>query len=610
MKIKIFLTAIILLAIFIQPAFAQSVAEIRNSGNFIWGVGTGETYPLAMRNAQEMLVNSISVTVQSEFREIIKEHNNRLETYVEAVVQTYSTAVLTNPQHRLLKEERGSVEVLVFISKEEMKQKFDERRAMAIDFTQLGEKAESEHRIGDALRHYYWANVLMRTYPYYREVKYTFQDGKEVSLLSGLNDRISQVFTWIKPEVRSISKSPDGKMNTVELYFSYKGRAVQNLDFIYHTGDYYSTVQTVRDGRGLALLPTDLTQLQLIVEYQYLYQAHREPEVKAMLENTSLPTFAEATFKLPVGSPALLAPIEPKITLKPDNLQSRKSQQTAEPAPDQRNYRMAINKIAEAINSKNPDQTENLFTPEAFANYQKLIKSGQVTLLPLTDTLKYIAVRDEVMVRSLPMLFAYENNRRQFVENVVFVFNSEGLISNVSFALGDKAINDIVNHSEAWGTTEEKYALIRFMEDYKTAYALKRLDYIESIFADEALIIVGHVLNVATDVENPFSNNEIVKYNTYTKQQYIRNLESNFRRNEFINIQFEENTVKRTQKADQKVYGIQISQHYYSSTYADKGYLFLMIDLNDTLNPKIYVRTWQPVKNPDGSIYGLKDFYF
>jgi hypothetical protein len=35
-----------------------------------------------------------------------------------------------------------------------------------------------------------------------------------------------------------------------------------------------------------------------------------------------------------------------------------------------------------------------------------------------------------------------------------------------------------------------------------------------------------------------------------------------------------------------------------------------MIDLNDTLNPKIYVRTWQPQKNPDGSIYGLADFHF
>jgi hypothetical protein len=74
-----------------------------------------------------------------------------------------------------------------------------------------------------------------------------------------------------------------------------------------------------------------------------------------------------------------------------------------------------------------------------------------------------------------------------------------------------------------------------------------------------------------------------------------------------VNINFEENIVKKV-NGDEKIYGIQIKQDYYSATYADKGYLFLMIDLNDSINPKIYVRTWQPEKNPDGSVYGLNDF--
>jgi hypothetical protein len=181
--------------------------------------------------------------------------------------------------------------------------------------------------------------------------------------------------------------------------------------------------------------------------------------------------------------------------------------------------------------------------------------------------------------------------------------------NSISFALSDIAINDIVNKPAGFGAIEEKYFLIHFMENYKTAYAMKRLDYIESIFADDALIIVGHVVEKVTDVENPWLNHEVVKYNTRTKQQFITNLADNFQRSEFINIRFEDNEVRKTER-DDKVYGIQIAQHYYSSTYADKGYLFLMIDLNDTINPKIYVRTWQPEKNPDGSIYGLEHFRF
>jgi len=180
-------------------------------------------------------------------------------------------------------------------------------------------------------------------------------------------------------------------------------------------------------------------------------------------------------------------------------------------------------------------------------------------------------------------------------------------ISSLSFALSDVAIGDIVNKPTGFGTLDEKYFLISFMEHYKTAFALKRLDYIESIFADEALIIVGHVVEKVRDVENPWLNHDVVRFNTQSKQQYLSNLAANFRRNEFINIRFEDNIVRKTER-DDKIYGIQIAQHYYSSTYADKGYLFLMIDLSDTLNPLIYVRTWQPEKNPDGSIFGLEHF--
>ena len=76
-----------------------------------------------------------------------------------------------------------------------------------------------------------------------------------------------------------------------------------------------------------------------------------------------------------------------------------------------------------------------------------------------------------------------------------------------------------------------------------------------------------------------------------------------------MNIHFEENTVKKIGGED-KVYGIQIAQNYCSANYADKGYFFLMLDLNKPEQPKIYVRSWQPEKNPDGSIIGLSDFHF
>ncbi|HNS30407.1 MAG TPA: hypothetical protein PKL52_07735, partial [Tenuifilaceae bacterium] len=110
-----------------------------------------------------------------------------------------------------------------------------------------------------------------------------------------------------------------------------------------------------------------------------------------------------------------------------------------------------------------------------------------------------------------------------------------------------------------------------------------------------------------TTGDNPYRNNEIVRYNRYTKEQYIQNLRHSFASKEYINIRFEDNIIRKSGRGDE-VYGIQIKQDYFSPNYGDTGYLFLMVDLNDADQPVIHVRTWQPEKNEDGSIYGLGDF--
>ncbi|MFW6227623.1 MAG: hypothetical protein ACOC31_05920, partial [Bacteroidota bacterium] len=279
-------------------------------------------------------------------------------------------------------------------------------------------------------------------------------------------------------------------------------------------------------------------------------------------------------------------------------------------------YEHTVRKISNAIETSDHESLVGLFTPRGYSMYEKLIANGQVKVLGLSnDSLKMIKVGNEIMVRSVPMLFSFDNNSEKFIENVVFTFDEQKKVNGIAYSLTDIAIDDILSKPESFGSEEEKYFLIKFMEDFKTAYSLKRLDYLDAIFDENALIIVGNVVKRSQDpVENVQSmygnlSDEEIEYIRLSKKDYIDRLQMIFRRNEFINIRFEDNKVKKTQK-DDKIYGIQINQYYYSSTYADKGYLFLMIDLNDTLNPKVYVRTWQPKKNPDGSIYGLGDFRF
>ena len=135
------------------------------------------------------------------------------------------------------------------------------------------------------------------------------------------------------------------------------------------------------------------------------------------------------------------------------------------------------------------------------------------------------------------------------------------------------------------------------------------MDYLGQIFSDDALIIVGSVVKkpTALDKQVVFLNDKQVEYNRYTKAEYMQNLERCFKRNEFINLRFTENDIKKV-SGDKEVYGIQIKQDYFSSTYGDSGYLFLAVDLEIADEPVIHVRTWQPERDENGKIFSLVDF--
>jgi hypothetical protein len=148
-------------------------------------------------------------------------------------------------------------------------------------------------------------------------------------------------------------------------------------------------------------------------------------------------------------------------------------------------------------------------------------------------------------------------------------------------------------------------AIIHFIETYKTAYALKRLDYIESIFSDNALIIVGRIVKTAT-MENRFTADKVQR-TQYSKAQYIRQLGTVFRSNEYVNLKFTDIDVKKAGVGGE-IYGLQLRQDYFSTGYGDTGYLFLMVDLNKTEEPVIHIRTWQPEKDPDFGLYDITHF--
>ena len=201
---------------------------------------------------------------------------------------------------------------------------------------------------------------------------------------------------------------------------------------------------------------------------------------------------------------------------------------------------------------------------------------------------------------------AIRNGKHISKENIVFRFSpSDGKIRSVAYALTSRADIDIFR--EASWSLDSRYSLMQFMEDYQTAYALKRLDYIESIFSDNAVIITGTVKPNArkriynwSDMQGMAADN-MVTYKQFTKESFLEKLKEDFRRKSYIQLTFEDTYISKVPNTenliDNDVIWIELHQDYQSSNYNDKGYLALQINLRKS-GSSINVRTWTPVFVP------------
>ncbi len=575
-------------------------AEIINSDEYYSGYGKDTTYEKADQKALKDLVSKISTSVEVNYKNVYTEEDGNLKEFTESIVKTYSNTMLRNTMSKVDENsEPGKVIVVRYVEKEDLNKIFADRHRKIIDYAKTAFQAEKELRIGDALRYYYWSLVLLRSHPDNNSLSASI-DKQEQTLITFLPDRIERVFSLLSFHIDNNNFLDNQR--TLNLRITYNGKSVNNLDISYYTGDSWSCNITANN--GIALLDfydefaKKLNKFNLKIEYMFYSKRNIDAEIRELLEDFDNPVFAASRKTIILNSEQSLnsTPIHPQVEIQPTFKYASMAQ-----------YKKAIGEIIENLSDSNNTPSRSLFTEEGFTQFQKIVHYGNARLLSDQMNLFAAKVNDEVTVRLIPVQFEFPNNDRKFTEYLTFIFDKDNKINAVNFALGETAVNDILNKSKAWGTLENKYQIIQFMEYYKTAYCLKKIDFVQNVFADNALIIIGNVLKQDKPIENMYQKLDNVEYIRLTKQEYIERLKHVFYSNEFVNVNFEKSIVKKV-NGDDKIYGIQIAQNYWSSNYADKGYLFLMIDLNDPQQPRIYVRSWQPQKNPDGSIIGLEDF--
>ena len=586
--------------------YSQSIDEIRESNEYISGEGFGRTLREADNDALKTLISKISVSVESDFssveEEVVSQDGIDANTAVRSVISTYSQATLNNTQRIIIKQEPNA-EVFRYVKRSEVAKIFESRKTKVMDMMASAAKAESKGKIDDALRYYYWGYCLLQSLPNANAV--TNEAGNVLALW------IPEQINEILDDIRFIKA--DEEDNFVELSVLYKGNPVTSLDYTYFDGMNWSNLYSARDGRGvLEMRPGASTDnLQVKCEYEYFGESHIDKEIAQVVEVMRGRVFRDATRRVDNNDNKAVASTqsnqanetasmdEADSYIAPRNTLTLLDDEQAAP------FKESISSVLTAIRTGKYDSVKDLFSDDGMDMFNKLVSYGKGRIVGTPEP-TYMAIGDEVVCRSIPINFSFRNNNRQFVENITFTFNGDGKIDCLAFGLDEKAADDILHHA-AWSEYARKI-LTEFLENYKTAYSLKRLDYLRQVFDDNAVIITGKVVTrpaTTDDYGRKYLNNKYVQLTRQSKEQYLRNLERCFDSNEFINIRFAENDIVKAGVGGE-VYGIQIKQDYYSSNYGDTGYLFLMVDLNDPKQPIIKVRVWQPERDPD--FKGLPNF--
>lgn len=589
-------------------AKGQSIEEIQTSKDYIWGTGNAASLKKADNEALAALISQISTNVSSKFEQLTEGGTDGDKATVDetfkSVINTYSRATLNNTRRIVIQNEPEAV-VMRYIKVAEIQRIFDGRKTKILDFAQEAIRAEKKAQVADALRYYYWALVLLQSYPDGNFLTMKDEEGKDLLLTTWIPKQMNGIFSNLKVSMESTHL--DGDLKTINLKVLYKGQPARNYDYTYFDGRDWSNIFSAKDGTGIVELPVlaNARNLQLRTEYMFEGEANIDNELSEVMGTVNPITMRNCALKLEGEEPkpgvekaedVQLAGTDSATTTN-NGIRFLSTMQSAA-------YEDTMKKVESSIRTRNYDGIQDLCTKNGYDMFNSLIKYGQAKIVS-EPQFKFLECNGEVTCRSLPLSFKFKSNQRTFVEDVVFTLNKEGKIDCLSFGLNKPAVDDIMNQT-SWNDTVRN-VLINFLESYKTAYALKRYDYINSIFSDDALIITGSVLKHTVSNEGQAMSKQAVKYTRQTKSEYMKKLQHIFRSSEFINLRFADNQVRKSGVGGE-IYGIQIKQDYFSSSYGDTGYLFLMVDLNNPKEPVIHVRTWQPEKDPDFGLIDLSHF--
>lgn len=215
-------------------------------------------------------------------------------------------------------------------------------------------------------------------------------------------------------------------------------------------------------------------------------------------------------------------------------------------------------------------------------------------------------------IRNIPLEMK-PTGEREFGEDeyqeAVISFDKQGNVESFYLSISMNLYMNVIKSNLELTDLRRRQLILDYVEQFRTAYNQKDINFLNQVFSDDALIITGKV--ITTKHAEGFTSQKI-QYNKQSKEQYIKNLRGVFARNSYIKVTFDEIEVMR-HPVNPNFYGVTLLQGWTSGKYHDDGYLFLLWDFTDEKAPQIHVRTWQPDKIggkplPKDEVFSLSDF--
>lgn len=245
-----------------------------------------------------------------------------------------------------------------------------------------------------------------------------------------------------------------------------------------------------------------------------------------------------------------------------------------------------------------PTHTQSISTPKDTSSTVRPVTILRDTIIRESNQPVIAEQQYETQQNNTPQ----KSNKRNIFKTDITTMAKD----NPFFAEASKVISGKLEEKDA----DNRRMILNYCEHLRTSYTTKDIDFLQQVFSDQALIIVGNVVrsadnNSATGIEG----DEKVTFSLKTKKEYLERLEKVFAANKKIDVKFTDFRIMRHPTME-GIYGVSMKQKYTSDRYSDDGYLFILWDFRNKSMPLIHVRTWQPAASVNGEkeIIGIRDF--